>query len=1227
MKFIKAFVFALFFAPCVSFAASNDFMVAAQLLAAAKNADVQQVQLLVNNGADVNYVDATGLSIVCTALLNNDIRAAQILQMYGADASKCDNQIKKYKNKNKVRDAGGLFSGLSSVQTLSLAAAGAAVVVGGLFLLTDAFDPGNDNDAGGAGGGGGNTDEPSGPVTPGAAGLKVAYGPAYMNADGTMTQDDTVYQNNLTTWNPSYGGLRQLDFDYFRPDVQAANNFYVDGIKVPVQNYLLMMHGYSAFANGYMGKTIFREKTNHNPVPVGNAAGGGEPVRVGLITANGLNPTGSAGRAEGVLFAASAATDANTFLVDKYLNYENPVNNVLGAEKNNFDLSGSGTAMNPFATAYDSALGKIVAGWESGGRSYGDFYGFVPNGRLAIHRTGNGKQWADVENPTEGNAVGTVTDTDVNNKISAGDTIVLDEQSYLVSLATDSAVVRPVITVNGTNYDVAQNSNLLVAKCTGDNCTDVSDIAIYQGTDGLYYINTSGGNGADSVLVLDAGNLYAQKELVDADYKNFQALYNSRNDGADVIANVSVIVPARENDYLTIRDMPAFLALSSLADIEDFKNQIDAVYEKNSLDATSQGAYANLLFNSYGSSSPIMVMPAGEYVLKVGDVVKSPSVLDATFENYAPLLYGANLNQRFMTVVAVMQSNGTDSADSIADYGNGGGEFGKLYLSMWSDAETDTMYSSRKCGVAGSGAGGVDPWCFAAAGATAEMATAAAAGAVASVQAAFDYMSNEQVYQLLALTADGYLLGTDASGAAFQPDTLAAYLQAKYSLPPEYYQTSLSADEYLKAFADVYGYGLINLERAMTPGKSVYYYNGNRIVSADGNAYWRSATNTTFRPSAVLNLRGASVSAPFYDVVQSVDGKMTLPRVWKNEFAIGPTDKSGLYMGDVLGELKTRRENDVQTMVGNIGLSMAMSERAYDDNMNGLDNLSLGYAYGNWGFGADYQRYFTDGESRFDGLANPILGLASNVISSDVKYMYGNWMFGGRVFSGAITDEGLLENDPAISAQYMPAKLGLIQGGSADIAWKNGALNIGTSIGFVRESDTLLGAQTGGLLNLGAGDTTFIDAVVKYNLFESVNFVARATFARTVSDASGDVILGLGDIYSDSFAIGANVGNFEFAVSQPLAIVNGDLQYAYADYRVTGDEMSGYVLDIADAYVADLSLKPDSRELRFSGTYRHKFGEFTDGAFGFIYRVNPNHTDDFGNESVFMMKLTHRLGI
>lgn len=110
MKYIRILVLSLLFLPFAARAASSEFMVAAQLLSAAKNADIQQVQVLVNNGANVNFVDSTGMSIVCTALMNNDVRAAQILQMYGADASNCDRQIKQYRTKNTTRTESGGFS-------------------------------------------------------------------------------------------------------------------------------------------------------------------------------------------------------------------------------------------------------------------------------------------------------------------------------------------------------------------------------------------------------------------------------------------------------------------------------------------------------------------------------------------------------------------------------------------------------------------------------------------------------------------------------------------------------------------------------------------------------------------------------------------------------------------------------------------------------------------------------------------------------------------------------------------------------------------------------------------------------------------------------------------------------------------------------------------------------------------------------------------------------------
>ena len=195
------------------------------------------------------------------------------------------------------------------------------------------------------------------------------------------------------------------------------------------------------------------------------------------------------------------------------------------------------------------------------------------------------------------------------------------------------------------------------------------------------------------------------------------------------------------------------------------------------------------------------------------------------------------------------------------------------------------------------------------------------------------------------------------------------------------------------------------------------------------------------------------------------------------------------------------------------------------------------------------------------------------------------------------------------------------------MAYAGNKFELVASVGVANETDTVLGAVTDGLLNLGGGATTYVDVVSQYSLNENIGFSARATFARTESDATGAMVLGMSDIESNAFAFGANIGGFDFAISCPLSVVGGTMQYAYADYDVVEIADGMYDIAVRDAHVAELSMRPDVRETRLSGTYRYKFGEFTDGAFGFIYRINPNNTDAFGNESVFMMKLSHKLGI
>jgi hypothetical protein len=332
-------------------------------------------------------------------------------------------------------------------------------------------------------------------------------------------------------------------------------------------------------------------------------------------------------------------------------------------------------------------------------------------------------------------------------------------------------------------------------------------------------------------------------------------------------------------------------------------------------------------------------------------------------------------------------------------------------------------------------------------------------------------------------------------------------------------------------------------------------------------------------------------------------------------------------MGDVLGELNVSDNEDVEFQQGKLSFQMGASEKTSVSKMGGLDNLKLNYNSGNVDVSAGYQNYFTDGENRFNATANPIMAMASNTVFSDFKYKSGDYLtFGVRAFSGAITDENLLASDPTVSGNYEHATLGLIQGGQSDVRIGNKQFGITTAVGFANETDTLLGAQTSGLLALGNGDTTYIDSKFDLNINDNVNFALRSVFAQTTANPTGELITELSNIKTNSFSASADIGNFSLTAAMPLAVVSGNFNYAAADYQITEDADGKFGL-AANLGIENVSLVPTARELRFTGAYRQKLGEFTDGALGFIYRVNPNNTDEYGNESIFMFKISHRIGI
>ena len=116
---------------------------------------------------------------------------------------------------------------------------------------------------------------------------------------------------------------------------------------------------------------------------------------------------------------------------------------------------------------------------------------------------------------------------------------------------------------------------------------------------------------------------------------------------------------------------------------------------------------------------------------------------------------------------------------------------------------------------------------------------------------------------------------------------------------------------------------------------------------------------------------------------------------------------------------------------------------------------------------------------------------------------------------------------------------------------------------------------------------------------------------------------------------GINTEQYDGSINKQITL-NGENLYIELNYTnkdiIEENEGSNlysqeYDLVVNDTHIENVDLSPDAKELRFVGTYRHNFGPWTDGAIGFIYRVNPNNTSEFGNESIFMMKLNHRLGI
>ena len=213
-----------------------------------------------------------------------------------------------------------------------------------------------------------------------------------------------------------------------------------------------------------------------------------------------------------------------------------------------------------------------------------------------------------------------------------------------------------------------------------------------------------------------------------------------------------------------------------------------------------------------------------------------------------------------------------------------------------------------------------------------------------------------------------------------------------------------------------------------------------------------------------------------------------------------------------------------------------------------------------------------------------------------------------------------------IASQFEPGRLGLAKGGSFDAKYGDDEFGLNMSFGVMHEDNTVLGMVNDGLFAMNNSDTKYIDAFATYKPFDNVKLSLRGTFATTRVDKQSEFISNLSDIKSNAFAFGTDIGGFSFTFALPLSVTDGHMEYGYADFEVV-ENNGKYEIAVNNPHMEHIDLSAHKRELRFSTSYKRALGEFTDAGVGLIYRVHPNNIDTFGNESVLMFKIHHRLGI
>jgi hypothetical protein len=589
--------------------------------------------------------------------------------------------------------------------------------------------------------------------------------------------------------------------------------------------------------------------------------------------------------------------------------------------------------------------------------------------------------------------------------------------------------------------------------------------------------------------------------------------------------------------------------------------------------------------NKNGKDRAIFIFPAGDDGYNSVHHLTNNSQINSA----APAIYDW-LKGYFINVVAVQKTN--DDEFEIATYSNGCGGTSDWCLAAFGGSEEggEQITAAVNNGVTSIELYGTS------------YAAAQVAGAVALLQGAFPYLSGEAITTLLFETADS--LGD----------------------------------------ADIYGHGMLNIERAFNPLGTIYLP-------------IREEARANNSASMELEEASASFSGLFGEGVnKAVKGKtvMVMDEIGRGYYIpleeiisgdpLNVEKINGIAALDALGSHYKEESIDVSK---NLALKLNMkNEMIFENNeFNGTSETKLksfGIAYSNYeslsqieysselteNLDAGFNKAFNLNDQRIKkgSLINPYFNFADKGVSAiwktnfskGLKLGMGAFMAETDGYEESYEEEALmstLDDEIETDDKEKDQVYGIYSSISQNLTESS---EMGINFGVLREENKVLGSEFSGALAVNEyADTYFAGINSNVNISENTKLFGNYTYGLTSSNSiSESLITDLSDIKSSAYNIGLNYSGFDNQNDLFGIILSKELSIdeAYLNMQLP------YARDYEKIYYEDISLDISSQttEYGIETFYQYDLGRLGKLNFSALHQVYDGMSEE--NSTTLMMK-------